>query len=563
MTRLWVVTALTSFGALITGAPAAAQIVTQGDRYALTIEGYANLTAGFADGLAPQDVDRDDDLLADLAVRALGQINFDDGPDLGLRLVAESSPGDRAQLAEASLLLFGGKGRLEFGERQGLPDVLTGYAPNNFTFTGAEFGPASGPSLDPGGGLQHAFLASNLAAQLDELAVLGFATSLFNDRSAKVLYVSPKRRGFLGGLSFSPDADDGRFGELVQAGLVHERYWAENVLRIGGSYGYAHATEQDVLSRRDLRSANIGATLVLNYLTLGVSATWNGQSGTERVAGRNISDAYGTTASLNYNHARWTVGGYVQWATAEGDARSSGNDRLAAAEAGLSYRFNTKLRIYGAWYYVDFDDEGGLTRTDGARGSVVLIGVRATYSFTQPLRTGVRTMSSTTRTRHALLAAAITSLVAASASAQVHPERPTYAYEKCYGIAKAGKNDCFFAANSCAGTAERDSEPGAWIYVPKGTCQRIVGGNTAPPKASTADRTRGHARCVITARCSASPTALQRSSNQGLDPAGTDRRLGRYQVIVIRGDVGPPGLLTLLCPAHRESGNDRLRPCKD
>ena len=36
----------------------------------------------------------------------------------------------------------------------GLPDVLTGYAPNNFQFTSAEFGPASGPSLDPGGRLQ-------------------------------------------------------------------------------------------------------------------------------------------------------------------------------------------------------------------------------------------------------------------------------------------------------------------------------------------------------------------------------------------------------------------------
>ena len=38
-------------------------------------------------------------------------------------------------------------GRIEIGERMGLPDVLTGYAPNNFQFTSAEFGPASGPSL--------------------------------------------------------------------------------------------------------------------------------------------------------------------------------------------------------------------------------------------------------------------------------------------------------------------------------------------------------------------------------------------------------------------------------
>ena len=80
------------------------------------------------------------------------------------------------------------------------------------------------------------------------------------------------------------------------------------------------------------------------------------------------------------------------------------------------------------------------------------------------------------------IATAVAALVAGTASAQVHPEKPTYAYEKCYGIARQGKNDCFFAANSCAGTAERDNEAGAWIYLPKGTCERIVGATLKPPK---------------------------------------------------------------------------------
>jgi uncharacterized membrane protein len=84
--------------------------------------------------------------------------------------------------------------------------------------------------------------------------------------------------------------------------------------------------------------------------------------------------------------------------------------------------------------------------------------------------------------RHALLAAAVVSAMSAVASAQVHPEKPTYPYEKCYGVAKAGKNDCFTAKNSCAGTTTQDSEPQAWIYVPKGTCSRIVAGSTSAPK---------------------------------------------------------------------------------
>ena len=81
-----------------------------------------------------------------------------------------------------------------------------------------------------------------------------------------------------------------------------------------------------------------------------------------------------------------------------------------------------------------------------------------------------------------LLTSAIAILVAHSALGQVHPEKPTYKYEKCYGVARAGHNDCFFAANSCAGTASKDNEAGAWVYMPQGTCKKIVGGTLEPPQ---------------------------------------------------------------------------------
>jgi uncharacterized membrane protein len=50
--------------------------------------------------------------------------------------------------------------------------------------------------------------------------------------------------------------------------------------------------------------------------------------------------------------------------------------------------------------------------------------------------------------------------------------------EKCYGIAKAGKNDCGTAAHACAGQSIKDADTKEWIYVPKGTCDKIVGGET-------------------------------------------------------------------------------------
>ena len=359
--------------------PAAAQIATHGEHVDLTLEGYANTTAGRSQSETPDDRTNSEDLRIDAALRGLARWKNPSGPDVGLRAVIESSPEDRLNLAEASLLVFGKAGRLEIGKRPGLPDVLTGYAPNSFAFTGGEFGPASGPSLDPGGGLQHAFLPAKLAQQLNALAVLGATASLADDRSAKIVYVSPKHHGFLAGVSYGPNADDPRFDRLIQSGLVHETYWSSNILRVGGSYTYSHARSESMVDQRSLQSFNAGATLILDYdWMLGVSGTWNGKSGLARYPNTAPSAAYGTTASINYNHGRWTAGAYYQWATAADDTLLPGNDRLHAAEAGLSYRFTTKLRLYGAIYSFDFDDEGGAQRTDRHHGTELLFGVRAT-----------------------------------------------------------------------------------------------------------------------------------------------------------------------------------------
>lgn len=53
--------------------------------------------------------------------------------------------------------------------------------------------------------------------------------------------------------------------------------------------------------------------------------------------------------------------------------------------------------------------------------------------------------------------------------------------EKCYGVAKAAKNDCAAGpGTSCAGTSTEDGQGDAWIYVPEGTCDKLVGGSSEP-----------------------------------------------------------------------------------
>ena len=76
----------------------------------------------------------------------------------------------------------------------------------------------------------------------------------------------------------------------------------------------------------------------------------------------------------------------------------------------------------------------------------------------------------------ALLMGALTAAVAGfSVNAQAADDG---SHEKCYGIAKAGKNDCAskVAGNSCAGQSTKDGA--GFVAVPKGLCDKIVGGST-------------------------------------------------------------------------------------
>lgn len=49
--------------------------------------------------------------------------------------------------------------------------------------------------------------------------------------------------------------------------------------------------------------------------------------------------------------------------------------------------------------------------------------------------------------------------------------------EKCYGIAKKGKNDCGTKLHSCAAQSKVDGDSEEWLFVPKGTCDKIIGGS--------------------------------------------------------------------------------------
>ncbi len=76
--------------------------------------------------------------------------------------------------------------------------------------------------------------------------------------------------------------------------------------------------------------------------------------------------------------------------------------------------------------------------------------------------------------QRALIAATAASLMTlALASAPVAAQEK----EKCFGIAKAGQNDCANLAgtHSCAGQSKVDMDKGECKYVAKGTCKDMKG----------------------------------------------------------------------------------------
>jgi uncharacterized membrane protein len=88
-------------------------------------------------------------------------------------------------------------------------------------------------------------------------------------------------------------------------------------------------------------------------------------------------------------------------------------------------------------------------------------------------------MSTTTRL---ILSSALASVMAAGLVAPAAAQSK----EKCYGIAKAGQNDCgnLSGTHSCAGQSKVDNAPDEWKYVAKGSCKDLKGMTADEAKAA-------------------------------------------------------------------------------
>lgn len=89
--------------------------------------------------------------------------------------------------------------------------------------------------------------------------------------------------------------------------------------------------------------------------------------------------------------------------------------------------------------------------------------------------------------QRAIVAAAAATLVS---SLLVATPAMAQSKEKCYGIAKAGQNDCanLSGTHSCAGQSKLDNDAGEWKYVAKGSCKQMKGMTAEEAKAAAAKK---------------------------------------------------------------------------
>jgi hypothetical protein len=316
---------------------------------------------------------------------------------------------------ELSFFTIGDFGRIEIGDRAGFPQSLIGFTPSEIAFTGAEFGPDSGVRLDPNGQLPTTFLPHPLADRINNLTYLGYAARFYDDRSLKLIYLTPRSvSGFYGAVSYTPATDvssgfdladgtrtpitgfedagsSGVFHNIIQAAAAWNHRTENLDLSAGLTYSYAQGNRDTLLSPAASHSLSAGLSVTVHDAwTFGLSGTYDGFSAQRSGATSSSVQPYGVVASINYVTGSWVFGGYYQHAAANGITPQSSRATVDIGELGISYLIDndhhllgvghyTDVKLFTSVYYYRFSGAEGLNIDNDQHGVVFLAGIR--FSF--------------------------------------------------------------------------------------------------------------------------------------------------------------------------------------
>ena len=73
-------------------------------------------------------------------------------------------------------------------------------------------------------------------------------------------------------------------------------------------------------------------------------------------------------------------------------------------------------------------------------------------------------------------------LALAATQASAAPMAKPAGFEKCYGVAASGKNDCAAGVHSCAGQSTKNFDKTSFVFLPAGACSKLAGGSMMAAK---------------------------------------------------------------------------------
>ena len=115
------------------------------------------------------------------------------------------------------------------------------------------------------------------------------------------------------------------------------------------------------------------------------------------------------------------------------------------------------------------------TNPPGAKKHAETLSSRLPFPESRMIKT------STTMALAAIIATAASSMAFAQQPMAQRQAQAAPAMERCYGVARAGHNDCAAGAHSCAGQATRDNDPASFVEVPAGVCAKLAHGSPTAP----------------------------------------------------------------------------------
>jgi hypothetical protein len=374
------------------------------------LSGYANATVGQTSSQSNDDVDT----VIEGEIEASPQYRLDGGTVVAARVVANYRRGsvgigstDSLTVPERSAFAIGSFGRIEVGNRAGFPQSLIGFTPSEIAFTLSEYGPDSGTRLDPDGRLPTALIAPDLAAQINAISYLGYAARFYNDRSAKIIYLSPRfKNGLYGAFSYTPRANrsvgygisganvrlSSGYKDIVQIAAVWNHRTENFDLSVGATYSHASAADRASLradtQRSDSISGGVSLTVKDTYV-FGISGTYDGLSSPKTLSGSKKTP-YGIVASFNYVDGPWVAGGYYQHAVAPSNSLVAATDSIDVGQFGLSYLvdknhdllgpcFYTDVKLFASATYYGIKHREGTVPPDNRHQAVMLLGARFAF----------------------------------------------------------------------------------------------------------------------------------------------------------------------------------------